>query len=236
MIRVIKITWAGVLSLFFIVSFYSCSEKKDKKPMAQMNKPNVLLILTDDQAYGDLSFTDNPISETPHLDRLAKEGVFFENFYVSPVCAPTRASLLTGRYHQRTGVQGVTRGRENMNLNEVIANRTHVIQGNKLGEGDRFIHPNDDVNKSQSSNDTFPTAMHIAAYKLIIENTIPALELLKSTFEEKQTFFKRFWERRDPNPKYSDGNALNEEIKTPGEFQYAEINIEGKFLWGRLGT
>ena len=77
------------------------------------------MILTDDQAYGDLSFTDNPIAETPHLDRLAKEGVFFQNFYVSPVCAPTRASLLTGRYHQRTGVQGVTRGRENMNLNEV---------------------------------------------------------------------------------------------------------------------
>lgn len=81
-------------------------------------QPNVLLILTDDQAYGDLSLTGNPWLETPHLDTLAQEGVWFQNFYVSPVCAPTRASLLTGRYHQRTGVSGVTRGRENMNLSE----------------------------------------------------------------------------------------------------------------------
>ena len=57
----------------------------------------------------------------------------------------------------------------NMNVNEVVANRAHVIQGNKLGEGKPMIHPNDDVNKSQSSNDTFPTGMHIAVYKKIIE-------------------------------------------------------------------
>ena len=60
-----------------------------------------------------------------------------------------------------------------MNVNEVVANRAHVIQGNKLGEGKSLIHPNDDVNKSQSSNDTFPTAMHIAAYKMLTEVTIP---------------------------------------------------------------
>ena len=59
----------------------------------------------------------------------------------------------------------------NMNTNEVIANRAHVLAGNTLGEGDRLIHPNDDVNKSQSSNDTFPTGMHIAIYKKVIENT-----------------------------------------------------------------
>ena len=59
----------------------------------------------------------------------------------------------------------------NMNVNEVVANRAHVIQGNKLGEGKPMIHPNDDVNKSQSSNDTFPTAMHIAAYKMLTEIT-----------------------------------------------------------------
>ena len=69
----------------------------------------------------------------------------------------------------------------NMNINEVIANRAHQILGNKLGEGERLISPNDDVNKSQSSNDTFPTAMHIATYKLIVENTIPALENLRSS-------------------------------------------------------
>ena len=73
----------------------------------------------------------------------------------------------------------------NMNANEVIANRAHVIQGNKLGEGDRLIHPNDDVNKSQSSNDTFPTAMHIAAYKVIVEVTIPGVEALLKTFQQK---------------------------------------------------
>jgi fumarate hydratase class II len=66
----------------------------------------------------------------------------------------------------------------NMNCNEVIANRAHVLLGNKLGDGERLIHPNDDVNKSQSSNDTFPTAMNIAAYRKIVEYTIPGIEIL----------------------------------------------------------
>jgi len=73
----------------------------------------------------------------------------------------------------------------NMNCNEVIANRSHVLLGNKLGEGDRFIHPNDDVNKSQSSNDTFPTAMHIAAYRKIVEYTIPGIEIIIKTLSAK---------------------------------------------------
>jgi len=78
----------------------------------------------------------------------------------------------------------------NMNVNEVVANRSHVLQGNKLGEGKPFIHPNDDVNKSQSSNDTFPTAMHIAAYKMILETTIPGLETLRNTLHQKAVDFK----------------------------------------------
>ncbi|UCG27551.1 MAG: class II fumarate hydratase [Bacteroidales bacterium] len=78
----------------------------------------------------------------------------------------------------------------NMNVNEVIANRAHVLKGGKLGEGTRFIHPNDDVNKSQSSNDTFPTAMHIAAYKMITETTLPGIEKLKKTFERKSEEYK----------------------------------------------
>ena len=73
----------------------------------------------------------------------------------------------------------------NMNVNEVISNRAHVIAGNELGKGEKTLHPNDDVNKSQSSNDTFPTGMHIAAYKLIVEHTIPALRQLKETFSAK---------------------------------------------------
>src|SRR5690606_21984171 len=67
----------------------------------------------------------------------------------------------------------------NMNLNEVIANRAHELAGKKIGEGEKTIQPNDDVNKSQSSNDTFPTGMHIAAYKKIVEVTIPGIEQLK---------------------------------------------------------
>ncbi len=79
----------------------------------------------------------------------------------------------------------------NMNLNEVVSNRAHVLKGGKLGEGQKFIHPNDDVNKSQSSNDTFPTAMSIASYKLIIENTIPGVELLRNTLAKKAKEFDK---------------------------------------------
>lgn len=78
----------------------------------------------------------------------------------------------------------------NMNVNEVVSNRAHVIQGNELGKGSPFIHPNDDVNKSQSSNDTFPTAMHIAAYKMIVETTIPGVERLRDTLQAKSEAFK----------------------------------------------
>lgn len=76
----------------------------------------------------------------------------------------------------------------NMNCNEVIANRAHVLLGNKLGEGERLIHPNDDVNKSQSSNDTFPTAMHIAAYQKIVGHTIPAIETLTNSIDAKSKY------------------------------------------------
>ena len=77
----------------------------------------------------------------------------------------------------------------NMNINEVISNRAHVIEGKKLGEGEKTLSPNDDVNKSQSSNDTFPTGMHIACYKLIIENTIPSIEKLRDTLNDKSNAF-----------------------------------------------
>lgn len=78
----------------------------------------------------------------------------------------------------------------NMNVNEVIANRAHEIAGKKIGEGEKTIQPNDDVNKSQSSNDTFPTGMHIAAYKKIVENTIPGLTKLRDTLAKKSEEFK----------------------------------------------
>ncbi len=78
----------------------------------------------------------------------------------------------------------------NMNVNEVIANRAHVLAGKAIGEGEKTLQPNDDVNKSQSSNDTFPTAMHIAAYKEVVENTIPGVEQLRNTLREKSTAYK----------------------------------------------
>ncbi|WP_076454596.1 class II fumarate hydratase [Zobellia uliginosa] len=77
----------------------------------------------------------------------------------------------------------------NMNVNEVIANRAHEIAGKKIGEGEKTIQPNDDVNKSQSSNDTFPTGMHIAAYKKIVETTIPGITQLRNTLDKKSKEF-----------------------------------------------
>jgi fumarate hydratase, class II len=77
----------------------------------------------------------------------------------------------------------------NMNVNEVVAYRAHVIKGGALTDKDKVIHPNDDVNKSQSSNDTFPTAMHIAAYKMLIGTTIPGIEKLRNTLADKSRQF-----------------------------------------------
>lgn len=77
----------------------------------------------------------------------------------------------------------------NMNVNEVVAFRGHVLNGGSLTDKDKYLHPNDDVNKSQSSNDTFPTAMHIAAYTILLEVTIPGIEKLRNTLAEKSKAF-----------------------------------------------
>jgi arylsulfatase A-like enzyme len=82
-------------------------------------RPNVVVILADDQGWGDLSINGNRTVRTPHLDSLATDGARFERFYVQPVCSPTRAELLTGRFHPRGGVTGVTSGGERLNLTEV---------------------------------------------------------------------------------------------------------------------
>ena len=79
----------------------------------------------------------------------------------------------------------------NMNINEVIANRAHVLSGNTLGDGKNTLTPNDDVNKSQSSNDTFPTGMHIAAYKKVVEITLPGIKKLRDTLATKSEAFKK---------------------------------------------
>lgn len=77
----------------------------------------------------------------------------------------------------------------NMNVNEVVAYRGHVLKGGSLEDKEKFLHPNDDVNKSQSSNDTFPTAMHIAAYKILLEKTVPGIEKLRDTLAQKSRDF-----------------------------------------------
>ena len=96
-------------------------------------QPNVVLVITDDQGFGDVSSHGNNLIDTPVHDRIANEGVRFERFYVSPVCAPTRASLLTGRYHLRTGVHGVTRGYEIMRNDEVTIAELLKFNGYSTG-------------------------------------------------------------------------------------------------------
>ncbi len=108
---------------------------------------------------------------------------------ISMVCDEILEDKLSGHFPLVIWQTG-SGTQSNMNMNEVIANRAHVFEGNKLGEGDRIIHPNDDVNKSQSSNDTFPTAMHIATYKKIVEVTIPGVEKLRDTLKDKSESFK----------------------------------------------
>ena len=91
------------------------------------NRPNIVLIMTDDQGYGDLGITGNPVLQTPHIDALARAGAWMKNFYVSPVCAPTRASLMTGRYNYRTRVVDTFKGRSMMEPAEVTV--AEVLRG-----------------------------------------------------------------------------------------------------------
>src|SRR6185295_18821451 len=79
-------------------------------------RPNIILVMTDDQGYGDLGFTGNPILKTPHLDAFARESFRFTAFHVSPTCAPTRCSLMTGRHEFRSGVTHTISERERMSL------------------------------------------------------------------------------------------------------------------------
>lgn len=99
----------------------------------QTSQPNVIIIITDDQGYGDLGYTGNPHLRTPFIDRLAEESIRFTNFYVSPVCAPTRASLLTGRYSLRTGIRDTYNGGAIMASNEVTLAEILKQAGYKTG-------------------------------------------------------------------------------------------------------
>ncbi|PZX51259.1 arylsulfatase A-like enzyme [Algoriphagus ratkowskyi] len=96
-----------------ILFLQSCTTDSIEKP-----KPNVIVILTDDQGWGDLGVNGNPHVYTPNIDQLAKRGVHFIRFYVSPVCSPTRAEILTGRYHPRGGIYSTSEGGERLDLDE----------------------------------------------------------------------------------------------------------------------
>ena len=100
------------LSLILCLFVFSCSDKNQKI------KPNIVIILADDQGWGDLSINGNTNIETPNIDNLAKQGVTFDRFYVCAVCSPTRAELLTGRSHVRGGVYATSTGGERLDLDE----------------------------------------------------------------------------------------------------------------------
>jgi len=116
-----------VLLLVLSSLLFSCIKEKPTE------KPNIIIILTDDQGFGDISSHGNSLIETPQIDRIAREGTRLSQFYVSPVCAPTRASLLTGRYSLRTGTQWVTFGLENMNSEEITFAEVFKEQGYETG-------------------------------------------------------------------------------------------------------
>lgn len=98
--------------IFLLILFISCTKQVEQKP-------NIILIITDDQGYGDIGYNGNPHIKTPNLDLLAANSMRFNNFYVSPVCAPTRSSLLTGRYSLRTGVTDTYNGGAMMSNDEI---------------------------------------------------------------------------------------------------------------------
>lgn len=113
------------------------------------NRPNVVVILTDDQGWGDLSVHGNSNLDTPNIDSLARDGALFDRFYVCPVCAPTRAEFLTGRYHLRGGVHGVSTGAERLNVDEKTIGDTFKAGGyataayGKWHNGTQYpYHPN----------------------------------------------------------------------------------------------
>lgn len=108
--------------------------------------------------------------------------------YIAQVCDEILAGKLDDQFPLVVWQTG-SGTQSNMNVNEVVSNRAHVLKGGKLTDEKKFMHPNDDVNKSQSSNDTFPTAMHIAAYSMLMEITIPGISELRDTLQAKAEAF-----------------------------------------------
>jgi arylsulfatase B len=100
---------------------------------ASATKPNIVFVITDDQGYGDLGFTGNPIVKTPHLDRLSTESSQLKDYHVAPTCSPTRAALLTGRWTNRTGVWHTVNGRSMLRENEITVGQLLKAHGYATG-------------------------------------------------------------------------------------------------------
>ncbi len=122
--------WTLIFAASLLVSPFSHSQADDA---ITPQRPNVLLIITDDQGYGDLSLHGNPALKTPRLDALATQGIRFDRFLVNPLCAPTRAALLTGRYSIRTGAIGVQGGQETMRAEEATLGEVFKHDGYSTG-------------------------------------------------------------------------------------------------------
>ena len=131
------------LALLLSITLVACNSKSKTE---KKSPPNILLILTDDQGWGDLNFHGNDSISTPHIDALAKRSIQFDRFFVSPVCAPTRASLLTGRYHLRTGTSWVTHRKEVMRSDEITIGEIFKSAGYATGlfgkwhNGEQYPH------------------------------------------------------------------------------------------------
>ena len=131
-----------VVTLLFCLAFAV-------RTTAQSKHPNIVIILADDQGWGDLGFNGNKTVNTPNIDKLTKEGIVLDRFYVSPVCSPTRAELMTGRYHVRSGVTGTSSGFERLDLDEVTFAEVFKKNGYRTGifgkwhnGGQAPYHPN----------------------------------------------------------------------------------------------
>ena len=117
--------FAVIVAVYAVLPFSSL----DAADSSKSRKPNVLIILTDDQGWGDLSINGNTNLSTPNIDSLARDGASFDRFYVCPVCSPTRAEFLTGRYHPRSNVYSTSAGGERMNLDEMTIAQTFKAAG-----------------------------------------------------------------------------------------------------------
>ncbi len=129
----LKKTAAAGITAFAASISTGCSEIKQTNKFCKSKRPNILLVVTDDQGMGDLGWTGNKVLKTPYLDRFALESTRLNNFIVSPLCAPTRASLMTGRYNYRTGVWDTWMGRMAMHSEEVTV--AQVLQDNGYATG-----------------------------------------------------------------------------------------------------